>query len=455
MRDNRQWVSDTTAHPYSAVVQVSVTFSDGTSGMGSGVMIGRNDVLTAGHNLWDEWGGYATKVEVTPAKNGPYEPFGSFAAKSWTVSDSYRAYDSFDDDYGVINLAQNIGDETGYLNYSAAYEYNIVGQNVTITGYPGDRSDGERMYTADGSVAFYDSWDTIGYTDIYTAPGMSGSPIYLTSGADENTVVGVHTYSAFYGFYNGGTLLTDEAVADIAEWAADTVTDDPVTSQTTDIMGSAFQDFIGPVGSFDSWYWRDQSDDILFTDNAVVIWAGAGDDHIYVNGAEIAYGNPGKDFIIDRNPLNGIADILYGGQGEDSIQPGANDIAYGNKGADIFFGGPGVEIYYGGQSNDDIRSGPGDDIIYGNKGDDRFSNGDHGYLSFGGHDTVYGGVGVDTLSGYNHTPENGFNTADFLFQRNTDGSITVSYAEDAVDSSTLYGVEWIEIGTALISTDWI
>lgn len=38
-------------HPYAMVVNVVTTWSDNTRTQGSGVLVGRNDVLTAAHNV--------------------------------------------------------------------------------------------------------------------------------------------------------------------------------------------------------------------------------------------------------------------------------------------------------------------------------------------------------------------------------------------------------------------
>ena len=64
-------------YPYSSVVLVQTTFSDGSSWNGSGVMVGPNDVLTAAHMLWHADAGYATSVTVTPGYDDGSAPFGS------------------------------------------------------------------------------------------------------------------------------------------------------------------------------------------------------------------------------------------------------------------------------------------------------------------------------------------------------------------------------------------
>ena len=89
MLDDRTAVSDTTTSPYSSVVRVDVTYSDGSSGHGTGVMIGANDVLTAAHVIYDDVYGYATSVTVSPGKNGNSLPFGTAEGYNLSVPVSY------------------------------------------------------------------------------------------------------------------------------------------------------------------------------------------------------------------------------------------------------------------------------------------------------------------------------------------------------------------------------
>jgi V8-like Glu-specific endopeptidase len=82
--DDRILVSDTTIFPYSAVVRVEVDFNgDGIFDVaGSGAMIGANDVLTAGHLLWNPDYGFAKNIMVVPAEAGTFAPFGSALGQS-------------------------------------------------------------------------------------------------------------------------------------------------------------------------------------------------------------------------------------------------------------------------------------------------------------------------------------------------------------------------------------
>ena len=59
------------SYPQSTVVHLDVLFPNGFHKHGSGVMVGRNDVLTAGHVLYDpSLGGLAMKAQVSAGQWG-------------------------------------------------------------------------------------------------------------------------------------------------------------------------------------------------------------------------------------------------------------------------------------------------------------------------------------------------------------------------------------------------
>ena len=458
MLDDRTAVTDTTTSPYSSVVRVDVTYSNGSSGYGTGVMIGANDVLTAAHVIYDADYGYATSVTVSPGKNGNLLPFGTAEGYNLSVPNSYAyaksVWDSANYDYGVINLSTNLGNQTGYLNYTSVFASSLNTATVKIAGYPADLQTGQYMYEADGTVLGYHTSNSIAY-DMYTASGMSGAPILLYG----NQVVAVHVQGWSSDGYNVGTVIDGVAWNDIYTWSLETVSEETVSENV--IQGDDTDQKFGPEGAFSSYYWDDVSPSNeyqYFTHDAQIVFGGGGRDGIKTNGNDTVYGNKGNDsFHVHRaSDDNSLKDIYYGGQGDDRFGSlGPNDIAYGNKGADVFHGGAGDQIYYGGQQNDDIRTGLGNDIAYGNNGRDQFSNGEHGYLTYGGHDTIYGGAGEDTLSGYNHTGSNGYSLDDFTIRKNPDESIFVQYTKNLNSSNTIYDVEIILIGTDTIEAQYI
>jgi V8-like Glu-specific endopeptidase len=420
--DDRTRVSNTTLFPFSAVVKVFADFNgDGIwDSAGSGAMVGANDVLTAGHVLWDASYGLAKNVWVVPGQDGSYEPYGEGRAYRVTVPGEYASSGgSIDFDIGVINLSTNIGYSTGWFGMQAVSPASVTGTSVTLAGYPGDLLYGEYQYVATDRVDF-----TVGNVMQYdggldSAGGMSGGPIWWSMNGSQY-IVGVHTLGDYpTRGYNGGTMLTADFFNRVVNWISD--------SPTAGTMG----------------------DDLLVgTASADVIRGDFGRDTINGGGGDdLIYGNPGVDII---NGGDGD-DRLFGGQndgpvgvdgvmriGVETVMGGAgNDLIYGNHGSDILFGDSGQDVLYGGQDNDTIYGGDGNDLLFGNRGDDLLY-GDNSFSSSGaGIDTIIGGPGIDTAVFLNAR-------SNYLVSYRLDGGINIG-------SEILYEVEWVRFSDGTVS----
>ena len=184
--DGRVYVKDTTKYPYSAVVRIYGTFPSGAPSVGTGCIIGRDTVLTAGHIIYNKRSGGWVRMDnlrIVPGLNGSYEPFGSHKARTlgttsgWANSDNSYANGH---DVGLIRLTSNIGDRTGKLGLSSSLSN---GNPITLTAYGG----GQSMMTQNGypdNVANQHIFHKLDMTD-----GASGAPIYNNS----RQVVGVQS----------------------------------------------------------------------------------------------------------------------------------------------------------------------------------------------------------------------------------------------------------------------
>ena len=77
-KDRRRRLSPTTEYPRRAMTKLFVTFPSGARYVCSGALINAKYVLTAGHCIYAHTeGGVATQVEVVPALDGLYKPYGS------------------------------------------------------------------------------------------------------------------------------------------------------------------------------------------------------------------------------------------------------------------------------------------------------------------------------------------------------------------------------------------
>jgi V8-like Glu-specific endopeptidase len=215
-------VTNTTQFPFSAVVQVTATFPDGTTYQGSGTMVNPNTVLTAGHMVYhSSSGGWATSVEVKPGLNGSSTPYGVAHSVQVQTFDSFIADDQQnpnihppgDGDIGFISLDRDLGDLTGWLGFLGASSSNY---NVNKYGYPGaDGFSGAQMYADSGSLNDHSPGIVSGFSfwgwptsSLSALPGESGSSLLVNQGGNLG-IIGVQDVG---GNNEGYAEVTTQAV---------------------------------------------------------------------------------------------------------------------------------------------------------------------------------------------------------------------------------------------------
>lgn len=208
--DDRQLVLDATSTINRTIVRINVEGVDKQGHqiqyLGSGVMIGPDTVLTAGHVVYNlEAGEYYQNIKVVPAAtwNGErfLEPYGYAVAKETEVLEAYKLGDK-SQAIGVIKLHRPIGQETGYL--TLAPNSLSIGQQVKTIGYPGDK---KGMYFSEGTVLSMVGSQQARY-DLDTFGGQSGSPILN----EYNQIVAIH-YAGGDATSNHGRSIDSEVTA--------------------------------------------------------------------------------------------------------------------------------------------------------------------------------------------------------------------------------------------------
>lgn len=188
--------------------------------VGSGVLIGPNHVLTAGHNIYDHGrGGWAQEIIFTPAQHKEHKPYGEAKGiilrtfKGWVQGGG----EGYDYDMGLIILETALGYQTGWMSLLETEEAFLgLRPTLTIAGYP---YEGIKLKTQDGvtkvkvakmykhSAPLKESQKMRLLYEINTLKGQSGSPIisYIES-INNICVLGIHTHGSTSA--NEGARLT-------------------------------------------------------------------------------------------------------------------------------------------------------------------------------------------------------------------------------------------------------
>ncbi len=174
--DNRVRITNTTSWPNSVHGHVIITFPDKNQYIGSGTMVNKHHVLTAGHVVFSKGnGGWATSIQFNAAQNDSTLPFGSafathlFSFKGWTDS-QLRDYDT-----GMLILDRDLGNQTGWMGLITTGDANLSNHQITVAGYPGDKG-GRQLWSATAPIVNVTDRQ-VGY-NAYTKGGDSGAGVY-------------------------------------------------------------------------------------------------------------------------------------------------------------------------------------------------------------------------------------------------------------------------------------
>jgi V8-like Glu-specific endopeptidase len=247
-------VSAGTGFPFTAIVELQMTFPDGWHAGGSGAMVDSFHVLTAGHVVYDHaHGGWARSITATPELYGNSAPFGTAQAtlertfNGWiNWNNSHSGTVPGDSDMGLITLNRTIGNSTGWLAYG--YDNNNAdfraGQVLNTAGYPATHGyDGRHMYFSSGPVAGLSSEGTaIEYyqNSITTYKGQSGSPVWrYTASSGSRVIYGVHVGgNESATSLNFATRITQSIFTTLQSWRQSDST--PRTAAAGHVEASAF-----------------------------------------------------------------------------------------------------------------------------------------------------------------------------------------------------------------------
>ncbi len=218
--DDRKKVPNPEAHPYRVHGHMLMTFPNGKRYIGSGTLVNRRHVLTAGHCVYSSKdGGWATTVLFNAAQTGSNYPFGNTSALNLLSVSGWTQDNDSNYDYAMLILDQDLGNETGWMGIVAFdSDTELIKKRVNVTGYPGDLDDGRVMYTHADIIKSV-ARERFLY-DIDTYGGQSGSGVWsVFPGHEGEKVCGVHTTGSYSG--NGAVRISKAKLETIVRWLQD------------------------------------------------------------------------------------------------------------------------------------------------------------------------------------------------------------------------------------------
>jgi len=211
--DDRQQITNTDTDPFRWVCELTIHAANGTVWAGTGWLAAPNLVVTAGHCVYmQNQGGWATHVEIRPARNGTYAPLEFTSTLALSVAGWVNDQDPASD-YGALVLANNYAAQVpGYYGYATLADSEISREIVNVVGYPIDKAKGT-MWGHARMLSSATPDELIYLNDTYG--GMSGCPVVKWDGEDFQ-VVGIHNYGDLAG--NRATRITVEVFRNIQAW---------------------------------------------------------------------------------------------------------------------------------------------------------------------------------------------------------------------------------------------
>jgi len=209
--DQRSQVTTTTTDPWRRHAQLVMTFPSAGVFICTGFFIAPDVLGTAGHCVYDsDEGGWATSIEVIPARNGDgvgSEPFGRQTSTDYWSVNGWVNSGLPEYDYGAVilpddTLATAVGLGSNWFHIKAFSDAEISAFTfANISGYPGDKPTGTQWYDAQ-EITTVTSTAVSYETD--TAGGQSGSAVYGLSTAPRRYAYAVHAYGVGGPLCNSG-----------------------------------------------------------------------------------------------------------------------------------------------------------------------------------------------------------------------------------------------------------
>ncbi len=427
--------------PYTSVVGLLATFSDGSQLQFSGALIAPDEVLTAAHGVWQQGIGAAISVvavtEGLPECNSYVGDEDVFQSGVYAEDFHYNAVNDANDlltpgatqnDYALVHFGTPLLGAAAFVLSPAALPATTA---IHIAGFP----DGGSEVSASGTVSPVPGLAAL-TGDVALDDGSSGGPIWVVGANGTLAIVGTVS--------TGGDAaeVTPASVAKIAGWEsldASTLVNNTATSAS----GGRLLTLTGDQGVLTSL-----GSDTIQADAGMglVYAAGATVSVLGGSGGLVVVGGAGADTV---RPGTGSA-TLYGGSGGgvfDAGYGGHSVMVAGSGAATLAGGGAGDVLFCSAAAPTAAAAGAGSEVIGGGGGQDVMAGGS-------GTTVAFVGAGADTVAAFEPLGGTllvvGFRSGVDTLELNTASGGRISTVTGAYGSSytfqngarvVLYGVE--------------
>ncbi len=252
--DDRRIITAPFSFPFSTVTTVDIKINSAITDGGTGITIGPNHVLTAGHNAYDSYIGRlisSSNLRTTISSNEDALTGRKIDKNTTTNVTNVNFLADYDrtrasrDDISLFTTSDAPLAPSAVIGIIAFVDPSSAqGLAIETAGYPGDNVSsnipgntnvpGRDLVRASGSIVDTRSNRRFFYSpDVDTAGGQSGSGVWHTLDGDLPRVLGVHTegtgnnpfISSLLGLRNSGVLITTDIYNEIvAQMEADSGT---------------------------------------------------------------------------------------------------------------------------------------------------------------------------------------------------------------------------------------
>lgn len=211
----------TQSYPATVTVRISCTWSDGYTAFGTGTLVGRNDILTAGHVVYSAThGGVAPTITLQPGYQNGSSASGQLSGTDVVPFSTNWASTQPVNDLAIVHTSELIGDKLGWTGPSSLVPGTLSTLAVKSIGYPADIDAGKVMVQTQGTVDARSGGLLMFRDDLDLAGGQSGSSLLAF---DANGYPGLAGVLIGYRYNDQGQRenLGREIDSTVAAWLKD------------------------------------------------------------------------------------------------------------------------------------------------------------------------------------------------------------------------------------------